>query len=80
MMMIPDGEDQVKKRQLMELAIINGTYRAVNQRDIFSSSINSSNEITFREEDFQQHLNGHVILCSHSPPNDNSEITLNREW
>lgn len=23
----PDGEDDLKKRQLMELAIINGTYR-----------------------------------------------------
>lgn len=23
----PDGEDELKKRQLMELAILNGTYR-----------------------------------------------------
>ena len=32
-----DGEDELKKRQLMELAIINGTYRD-------SSSKNSSRE------------------------------------
>ena len=34
-----DGEDELKKRQLMELAIINGTYRD-------SSSKNSSRKST----------------------------------
>lgn len=28
-----DGEDELKKRQLMELAIINGTYRDSSQRN-----------------------------------------------
>lgn len=31
---IVDGEDELKKRQLMELAIINGTYRDSSQRNI----------------------------------------------
>ncbi|CAG2165292.1 unnamed protein product, partial [Oppiella nova] len=30
---ITDGEDELKKRQLMELAIINGTYRDSSQRN-----------------------------------------------
>ena len=35
-----EGEDELKKRQLMELAIINGTYRD-------SQSKNSSRKFTF---------------------------------
>jgi protein quaking len=31
---VTDGEDELKKRQLMELAIINGTYRDSSQRNI----------------------------------------------
>ena len=38
-----DGEDELKKRQLMELAIINGTYRD-------SSSKNSSREFKILEK------------------------------
>ncbi|KAH8865765.1 hypothetical protein KSF78_0003263 [Schistosoma japonicum] len=69
----PDGEDQVKKRQLMELAVINGTYRAVNQRSVFSCSENSTSE------DLQQHcVNEHVIVRPH-PPTNKSDIVWNRE-
>ncbi|VDO91810.1 unnamed protein product [Schistosoma margrebowiei] len=75
----PDGEDQVKKRQLMELAIINGTYRAVNQRSILLPSTNLASELPLRDEDLhQQCINGHVIRRSHSPI-DNSDIAFNRE-
>lgn len=75
----PDGEDQVKKRQLMELAIINGTYRAVNQRSIFLPSTNLASELPLRDEDLhQQYINEHVIRRSHSPI-DNSDIAFNRE-
>lgn len=31
-MLQPEGEDELKKKQLMELAIINGTYRNGNQQ------------------------------------------------
>ncbi|KFD52194.1 hypothetical protein M513_06907 [Trichuris suis] len=30
----PDGEDELKRKQLMELAIINGTYRPANQNKV----------------------------------------------
>jgi len=38
-----DGEDELKKRQLMELAIINGTYRDSNTKLRKSSYFNSAN-------------------------------------
>ena len=46
-----DGEDELKKRQLMELAIINGTYRD-------SSSKNSSREfkIFLRKQSSRQFM------------------------
>uniref|UniRef100_A0A914XPI7 Uncharacterized protein n=1 Tax=Plectus sambesii TaxID=2011161 RepID=A0A914XPI7_9BILA len=31
---VPEGEDELKRKQLMELAIINGTYRPANQSKI----------------------------------------------
>ncbi|KAI8520591.1 hypothetical protein Bbelb_003450 [Branchiostoma belcheri] len=34
---VPEGEDDLKKRQLMELAILNGTYRDNNTKNMTSS-------------------------------------------
>lgn len=37
----PEGEDELKRRQLMELAIINGTYRPASQGKITNRKINT---------------------------------------
>uniref|UniRef100_A0A6G1SF37 Protein held out wings n=1 Tax=Aceria tosichella TaxID=561515 RepID=A0A6G1SF37_9ACAR len=39
---IVDGEDELKKRQLMELAIINGTYRDSNYNETLSKMLNDA--------------------------------------
>uniref|UniRef100_A0A915A0S2 K Homology domain-containing protein n=1 Tax=Parascaris univalens TaxID=6257 RepID=A0A915A0S2_PARUN len=45
----PFGKDDLKRKQLMELAIINGTYRPVNKIPLrtSSSSFDSSNRVQF---------------------------------
>uniref|UniRef100_A0A915K808 K Homology domain-containing protein n=1 Tax=Romanomermis culicivorax TaxID=13658 RepID=A0A915K808_ROMCU len=42
----PDGEDELKRKQLMELAIINGTYRPTNQKKIATQTPRLLNPMT----------------------------------
>lgn len=47
-LLIPaDGEDELKKRQLMELAIINGTYRDSNAKVAAVAGMNLDNVHAF---------------------------------
>ncbi|XP_018496628.1 protein held out wings [Galendromus occidentalis] len=65
MLLVPvtEGEDELKKRQLMELAIINGTYR-----DSSAKGLNGTGLEAFLPQDFQRLFNaaagGPVALTS----------------
>merc|ERR1712117_460703 len=42
LLIVSDGEDELKKRQLMELAIINGTYRDSQSKSSSASGLDSN--------------------------------------
>jgi len=56
----PDGEDDLKRRQLMELAIINGTYRdtaaAGASTALAAASVLSALPISMSRKSHQTHL------------------------
>jgi hypothetical protein len=46
-----EGEDELKKRQLMELAIINGTYRDSQSKIAGSRKLNKASSFSFPSKD-----------------------------
>jgi len=62
----PENEDELKKRQLMELALLNGTYRGFHGNGFHS---NGNNILATR-------LNNNGIIAANNNHNNNNNIGL----